>query len=135
MTLIDWLKRRLAKDARQGDDDETGGARFNVDDDDDEVDPFNPFPDPVDIEIGDVFDLHTVPPREVKRVVEAYLEEARRKGFRSVRIIHGKGRGVQRETVRAVLSRTAFVVDWTDAPPAAGGTGATVAHLKRGDGG
>jgi DNA-nicking Smr family endonuclease len=119
---------------RRGDD-ETGGAHFNDDDDDndEEVDLFNPFPDPVDIEITDVFDLHTVPPREVKRVVEAYLEEARRKGFRSVRIIHGKGRGVQRATVRAVLSRTAFVVDWTDAPPAAGGTGATVAHLKRSD--
>lgn len=134
MTLLDWLKRRLAKGERRGVDDETGGARFNDDDDDEGVDPFNPFPEPVELEITDVFDLHTVPPREVKRVVEAYLEEARRMGFRSVRIIHGKGRGVQRETVRAVLSRTAFVVDWTDAPPAAGGTGATVAHLKLSDG-
>ena len=96
----------------------------------DGLDPFDPFPDPVEIEITDVFDLHTVPPREVKRVVEAYLEEARRLGFRSVRIIHGKGRGVQRETVRAVLSRTPFVIEWTDAPPAAGGWGATVAHLS-----
>ncbi|MCA1631426.1 MAG: Smr/MutS family protein [Acidobacteria bacterium] len=97
------------------------------------MDPFDPFPEPVVLEITDVFDLHTVPPREVKRVVEAYLEEARRAGFRSVRIIHGKGRGVQRETVRAVLSRTPFVVTFTDAPPAAGGWGATVAHLERSD--
>ena len=94
------------------------------------LDPFDPFPEPVEIEITDVFDLHTVPPREVKRVVEAYLEEARRLGFRSVRIIHGKGRGVQREIVHAVLSRTPFVVEWADAPPAAGGWGATVAHLS-----
>jgi dsDNA-specific endonuclease/ATPase MutS2 len=124
VTLLERL-RRWAKGARRGD---APGESF--DNEDEEIDPFNPFPEPVEIEITDVFDLHTVPPREVKRVVEAYLEEARRAGFRSVRIIHGKGRGVQRATVRAVLSRTPFVVDWTDAPPAAGGTGATVAHLS-----
>jgi hypothetical protein len=128
MTLLEWL-RRLTGDARRvGGDARAGGDGFD-DDDDEGIDPFNPFPEPVELQITDVFDLHTVPPREVKRVVEAYLEEARRAGFRSVRIIHGKGRGVQRETVRAVLSRTPFVVEWADAPPAAGGIGATVAHL------
>src|SRR5215203_4854145 len=89
----------------------------------------NPFPEPVQIEITDVFDLHTIPPRDVKRVVEEYLELAREKGFRSVRIIHGKGIGVQRETVRSILSRTTFVSDWTDAPPDAGGLGATVVRF------
>ena len=97
----------------------------------DEVDPFNPFPEPVAIEIRDVIDLHTIPPRDVKRVVEEYLNEARRAGFRSVRIIHGKGIGVQRELVRAILARTPFVEDWTDAPPVAGGLGATIARLSR----
>ncbi|HEX8144224.1 MAG TPA: Smr/MutS family protein [Pyrinomonadaceae bacterium] len=96
----------------------------------DATDPFDPFPEPVRIEISDVFDLHSIAPRDVKRVVEEYLIEAQAAGYRSVRIIHGKGRGVQREVVRAVLSRTPFVEAWTDAPPAAGGWGATIAHLS-----
>lgn len=91
---------------------------------------FNPFPDPVDIEITDIFDLHTIPPREVKPVVEEYLRAARRQGFRVVRIIHGKGIGVQREIVRSILQRTAFVTDWIDAPPDAGGLGATLVFLN-----
>jgi dsDNA-specific endonuclease/ATPase MutS2 len=95
-----------------------------------EVDPFNPFPEPVTIEIRDVFDLHTIAPPDVKRVVEEYLHEAHRAGFQSVRIVHGKGIGVQREMVRSILARTPFVEDWTDAPPEAGGWGATVARLK-----
>ncbi|HKV33490.1 MAG TPA: Smr/MutS family protein [Pyrinomonadaceae bacterium] len=91
----------------------------------------NPFPEPVEIEITDVFDLHTIPPRDVKRVVEEYLEIAREKGFPVVRIIHGKGIGVQREMVRTILARTDFVLDWADAPPEAGGFGATIVRLKR----
>jgi dsDNA-specific endonuclease/ATPase MutS2 len=98
--------------------------------DEGDVDPFDPFPEPVRLEISDVFDLHTIRPREVRAVVEEYLRAARRKGFRSVRIIHGKGVGVQRETVRAVLARTPFVERFSDAPPEAGGWGATVAHLS-----
>lgn len=91
-----------------------------------DFDDNNPFPEPVEIEISDVFDLHTIPPRDVKRVVEEYLLRARDKGFGCVRIIHGKGVGVQREMVRSILARTPFVVDWTDAPPDAGGLGATI---------
>jgi len=94
-------------------------------------DDTTPFPDPVVIEITDVFDLHTIPPREAKAVVEEYLREARRLGFPVVRIIHGKGIGVQREMVRTILSRTPFVVDWTDAPPDAGGLGATIVRFSR----
>jgi dsDNA-specific endonuclease/ATPase MutS2 len=96
---------------------------------DDDVDPFNPFPEPVTIEITDVIDLHTLHPRDVKRVVEEYLEQVHQAGFRSVRIIHGKGIGVQREIVRTVLARTSFVDTWTDAPPDAGGLGATIVRL------
>ncbi len=95
-----------------------------------DVDAENPFPDPVEIEITDVFDLHTIPPRDVKRVVEEYLSIAREKGFRSVRIIHGKGVGVQRDMVRSILARTPFVFDWTDAPPEAGGLGATIVRFR-----
>lgn len=88
-----------------------------------------PFPEPVVIEITDVFDLHTIPPRDVKRVVEEYLREAHAKGFRAVRIIHGKGIGVQREVVRSLLSRNTLVLEWCDAPPDAGGLGATIVRL------
>lgn len=96
----------------------------------DEFDEDDPFPEPVEIEITDVFDLHTIQPRDVKRVVEEYLLLAREKGFAVVRIIHGKGIGVQREMVRTILARTDFVLDWTDAPPEAGGLGATIVRLK-----
>jgi len=77
--------------------------------------------EPIPIPITDVFDLHSVPPRDVKPVVEEYLYQARQRGFRFVRIIHGRGIGVQRETVRAVLARTDFVADFRDAPAEAGG--------------
>ena len=85
---------------------------------------------PIRIPITDVFDLHTVPPREVQAVVEAYLEEAHRLGLRALRIIHGRGVGVQREIVRSVLARTPFVERIADAPEEAGGWGATVVDLK-----
>ena len=52
------------------------------------VDPFNPFPEPVVIQITDVFDLHTVQPRDVKLVVEEYLSEAERSGFRKIGRAH-----------------------------------------------
>ena len=89
----------------------------------------DPFPEPVEIEITDVFDLHTIPPRDVKAVVEEYLRLANEEGFKVVRIIHGKGIGVQREMVRSILARAEFVIDWTDAPPEAGGLGATIVRL------
>jgi dsDNA-specific endonuclease/ATPase MutS2 len=85
--------------------------------------------EPVRIPITDVFDLHTVPPRDVKPIVEEYLEEARGLGFKAVRIIHGRGVGVQREIVRSVLARTPFVVSFGDAPSEAGGWGATIVTL------
>lgn len=99
-------------------------------DDVDPIDPFNPFPEPVEVPITDVFDLHTIHPRDVKLVVEEYLREAQRLGFRGVRIIHGKGIGVQRDLVRAILERTPWVKSWTDAPPEAGGLGATIVRLR-----
>lgn len=97
---------------------------------DEDADPFAPFPEPVRLEIKDVFDLHSIPPRDVKRVVIEYLEQARQAGFHQLRIIHGKGTGAQRETVRSVLAKTPFVERFTDAPPEAGGWGATVVRLS-----
>jgi dsDNA-specific endonuclease/ATPase MutS2 len=86
--------------------------------------------DPIRIPITDVFDLHTVPPRDVGPVVEEYLLEARRLGLRALRIIHGRGIGVQREIVRSILGRTPFVEDFRDAPGEAGGWGATIVTLR-----
>lgn len=93
------------------------------------IDPYNPFPELVEIEITDVIDLHTIPPRDVARVVEEYLRQTHEAGLPVVRIIHGKGIGVQRTIVRSILAKTSFVTDWTDAPPEAGGLGATIVRL------
>lgn len=86
--------------------------------------------EPVRIPITDVFDLHSVPSRDAKLVVEAYVEEAHAAGLRYLRIIHGRGIGVQREMVRKVLARTPFVESFGDAPAEAGGWGATVVTLR-----
>jgi len=86
--------------------------------------------DPVRIPITDVFDLHTVPPKDVKPIVEEYLSEAHRLGFRALRIIHGRGIGVQREMVRSILAGTSFVESFGDAPAEAGGWGATIVTLR-----
>jgi dsDNA-specific endonuclease/ATPase MutS2 len=86
--------------------------------------------DPIRIPIEDVLDLHTVSPRDVKPVVEEYLIEARRAGFKAVRIIHGKGVGAQRDIVRKVLERDPLVASFGDAPAEAGGWGATVVTFR-----
>ena len=86
--------------------------------------------EPIRIPITDVFDLHSVPPRDAAAVLEEYLIEARRRGFRALRIIHGRGIGAQREMVRKILARTDFVVDFRDAPAEAGGWGATIVSLR-----
>lgn len=128
MTLLEWMKRWRARNAQSRGREEA--REFAGEMAEAEVDPYNPFPDGVVVEVTDVLDLHTIRPQEVRKVVEEYLMEARQRGYRSVRIIHGKGVGVQRQIVRAILERTPFVKDWTDAPPGAGGWGATVAHLS-----
>jgi dsDNA-specific endonuclease/ATPase MutS2 len=86
-------------------------------------------PAPHEIPVTDELDLHGLPPKLVREVVEAYLEEARRLGFRHVRIVHGKGIGQQREHVRKILAATPWVEAFGDAPADRGGWGATVARL------
>ena len=94
-----------------------------------EEDLENPFTEPFEIEITDTIDLHAFSPKEIKSLVENYLVEARKKGFRTVRIIHGKGIGVQREMVRKILSETDFVKSFKNAPEFSGNWGSTVAEL------
>jgi len=84
----------------------------------------------VELPITDVFDLHSIPPRDVKGAVGEYLAEAHRLGYKALRIIHGRGIGVQREMVREVLARTSFVESYGDAPAEAGGWGATLVTLR-----
>jgi dsDNA-specific endonuclease/ATPase MutS2 len=86
----------------------------------------NPENEPIRIPIEDVLDLHSVSQRDIKPVVEEYLSETRRLGFKAVRIIHGRGIGVQREIVRKILGSTPFVESFSDAPMEAGGWGATI---------
>ena len=98
--------------------------------DDESVDPFNPFPDPVVIEFRDVLDLHSIPPKQVRAVVEDYLEEAHRRGFPYLRIIHGKGDGILRNLVRSHLRGYPQVASMTDEHADRGGAGVTVVRMK-----
>lgn len=82
------------------------------------------------VSIGDVLDLHSFQPRDIRAVIEEYLYEAHRLRFKAIRIIHGRGIGVQRETVRRVLMGTPYVQDYRDAPLEAGGWGATIVTLS-----
>ena len=91
---------------------------------------FDPFPEPVEIEITDSIDLHSFSPKDIRAVVEAYLPEAHAKGLKVVRIIHGKGVGVQREIVRKVLSETDYVKKFKNAPEFSGSWGATIVELE-----
>jgi dsDNA-specific endonuclease/ATPase MutS2 len=81
------------------------------------------------VETGDSIDLHSFLPRDVLSAAQEYLDAASGK-FREVRLIHGRGIGVQREAVRAMLSRRADVEQFFDAPPDRGGRGATVVLFK-----
>lgn len=87
---------------------------------------------PVELPIEDAIDLHAFAPRDVAGVVSSYVEAAHARGFREVRIVHGRGIGVQREIVRAVLSRHVLVLAFSDAPSERGGRGATIARLTTG---
>jgi len=88
-----------------------------------------PEEEPVRVPIEDALDLHTFPPKETASVVEEYLAEAAARGFAEVRLIHGRGIGVQREIVRKTLARSPHVLSFEDATPERGGWGATVARL------
>lgn len=92
----------------------------------------NPFPEPVEIEITDTIDLHAFRPEETRSVVQAYMEEVRKGSWETVRIIHGKGIGVQREIVRKVLAELDYVKSFKNGDEfSGGGSGATVVKLQR----
>ncbi len=88
--------------------------------------------EPVELPITDVLDLHSFPPAEVPDLVHEYLDAAAERGWSAVRIVHGKGIGAQRRTVRALLERDPRVSAFGDAPAEAGGWGATWVRLDLG---
>jgi DNA-nicking Smr family endonuclease len=108
----------MGKRHKQSDDDLAG-----VEDD-------SPFVDPVIVPIEDHLDLHPFQPKEIASVVEEYLDQCNAAGFREVRLIHGKGKGVQRNIIRALLEEHPNVQSFHDAPLDAGSWGATVVILK-----
>ncbi len=91
----------------------------------------SPFTDPIVIPIDDHLDLHPFQPKEIPSVVEEYLDQCKPTGFHEVRLIHGKGKGVQRNIIRALLEKHANVESFHDAALEAGSWGATVVILKR----
>ena len=89
------------------------------------------FEEPIEIPIEPWIDLHTFSPKEIPDLLKSYLAECHRLGFQEVRIIHGKGIGVQRQIVHAHLAKSPFISSFSTAPPEAGGWGATIAVLKK----
>ncbi len=82
-----------------------------------------------EVEIEDVIDLHAFSARDTKEVVPEYLYQCKKRGFTEVRIIHGRGKGVQRRIVQSILDRYPGVVRYRDAEPFRGGWGAVVVQL------
>lgn len=86
---------------------------------------------PIRLPIEDVLDLHPFNPKEIPLLIEDYLAACQEAGIYSVRLIHGKGSGILKKRVHALLKKMPTVVGFTDAPPEAGGWGATVVDLHR----
>lgn len=91
----------------------------------------SPFSEPVAVPIEDSIDLHAFAPEDIPGVVEEYLEQCRWAGLYAVRLIHGRGEGVQRRIVRSILEKHPWVRSYKDAPLESGGWGATIVELKR----
>ena len=87
----------------------------------------------VRIPIEDSIDLHNFQPKEIPSLLKEYLSECQKKGVLEVRIIHGKGKGVQRTIVHSFLERSPLVDSYETAPLEAGAWGATLVYLKRSD--
>lgn len=85
---------------------------------------------PLTVAPSDVLDLHTFAPRDAAAVTEAFLDDAKERGLSQVRIIHGKGIGALRRTVRAVLERHPAVDSFETGGLDAGGWGATIVRLR-----
>ena len=86
--------------------------------------------EPVTIPIEDVLDLHNFKPGDVPDLLNEYFIACIEKGIFSVRIIHGKGKGILKQNVRKALKKNILVESFREAPPKSGGWGATLVKLK-----
>jgi DNA-nicking Smr family endonuclease len=86
--------------------------------------------EPVEFPIDGTLDLHTFNPREVKELLPHYLDACRGKGIYEVRVIHGKGTGMLRETVHSLLRKLPGILSFRLAGENAGGWGATIVQLE-----
>ena len=93
--------------------------------------PDSQFDEPVVLPIRDTIDLHAFSPKDIPSVVEEYIDQCRQAGIYELRIIYGRGIGVQRNIVRSALKKHSAVLSFRDAPPEAGGWGATLVALKK----
>lgn len=93
--------------------------------------PDPPFDEPVVLPLQDSIDLHAFQPKDIPSVVAEYLEQCIEAGLSEVRIIHGRGVGIQRNIVRSLLEKHSGVELFQDAAPEAGGWGATRVVLKQ----
>ncbi|MBC8391707.1 MAG: Smr/MutS family protein [Deltaproteobacteria bacterium] len=87
--------------------------------------------DPVKLPVEDVLDLHTFKPKEIPELLEDYFSDCIQAGIFSVRVIHGKGSGTLKNRVHALLKKNPMVDAFRNAPPEAGGWGATLVELKK----
>lgn len=85
----------------------------------------------VKLTIEDVLDLHTFRPKDIPDLLEDYFTECIKAGIYAVRIIHGKGKGIQKRRVQGLLERNTLVTSFKEAPPEAGGWGATLVELAK----
>jgi DNA-nicking Smr family endonuclease len=85
--------------------------------------------DPVELPVEDAIDLHAFAPRDIPSVVDDYVRAAAEAGFHEVRLVHGRGKGVQRAIVQRALDRHPLVTEFWDAPESH--LGATVARIKQ----
>ena len=91
----------------------------------------SPFNEPIVVPLEDSIDLHAFSPKEIPSVVEEYIEQCVEAGIYEARIIHGRGKGIQRQIVRSILAKHPLVLSFKDASPEAGGWGSTVVKLKK----
>jgi DNA-nicking Smr family endonuclease len=87
--------------------------------------------DPIRIPIEDVLDLHTFRPKDIPDLLDDYFRECLKAGIQSVRVIHGKGKGIQKKQVHRILQKNLLVKSFKGAPPEAGGWGATLVELQQ----
>ncbi|NIO12249.1 MAG: DNA mismatch repair protein MutS [Deltaproteobacteria bacterium] len=90
----------------------------------------SPFGDPVVLPLEDTIDLHPFAPRDIPSVVEEYIFQCHEAGLYEVRVIHGRGKGVQRRIVQSLLAKNPLILSYKDAPLESGGWGSTVVLIK-----